>query len=168
MESSCIQTKKGSTEGHAANSLLTMLLRHFPGSGQAPTSQASPLSGSISLLYKCNSQNDIPKCQAEYQLIVSGGKKTLNALDFGMKSWRWEPRLPTSLWGSLCCSASGLAYSWLPAVCPVDDIAFIQIFHPQDTTLQQDHNHPSNTLGQCVEQLFRVLGDVDQSLKKIL
>lgn len=90
-------------------------------------------------------------------------KKPLNALDFGMKSWLWEPRLPTSLWGSLCCSASGLAYSWLPAVCPVDDIAFIQIFHPQDTTLQQDHNHPSNTLGQCVEQLFRVLGDVDQS-----
>lgn len=86
MESSCFQTKKENTEGHAANSLLTMLLRHFPGSGQAPTSQAPLLSGSISILYKCNSQNDIPKCQAEYQLIVSGGKKTLNALDFGMKS----------------------------------------------------------------------------------
>lgn len=48
----------------------------------------------------------------------------------------------------------------------MDDIAFIQISHPQDTTLPRDPNHLSNTLSQCVEQFFRALGEARRSFKK--
>lgn len=95
-----------------------------------------------------------------------GKRKKLNAFDFDMKSSLWKPRLPTSPWDGVCCSVSGFAYSWLPAVSPMDDITFIQISHPQDTTPPRDPNHLSNTLSQCVEQFFRALGEARRSLKK--
>lgn len=56
---------------------------------------------------------------------------------------------------ALCWSACDDAASWLPAVCPKNDILFIQVIYPRDIHASKGLNQ----LGECtVTLLFSSLG----------
>lgn len=61
------------------------------------------------------------------------GKNITNTCAFDMKNLLMKSCLFTLMWHFLCCSTCDDASSWLLAVCPKDDIVFIQVVYPQGT-----------------------------------
>lgn len=83
-------------------------------------------------------------CQNIEQNINSSlGNSITNTCDFDMKNLLMKSHPFTLVWHCLCCSMCDDAYSCFPAVCPKDDIVFIQVFPPQDTHPSQGRSDPS-------------------------